>query len=83
MNKCYLEEDLDTRTKRINDICVTHFSWIKYRRNAKYEEALEKFEFVLRTKPEPEQAAVTNYDVASYYSKLNWVYMFAQFTNYM
>jgi hypothetical protein len=51
------------------------------RRNAKYEEALEKFESVLGTKPELDEAAVTSYNVACCYSKLNQVYMFLQFTN--
>ncbi|KAE9602909.1 hypothetical protein Lal_00049743 [Lupinus albus] len=42
-------------------------------KNAKYEEALEKFESVLGTKPEPEEAAVASYNVACCYSKLNQV----------
>ncbi|KAI5384754.1 variant 3, uroporphyrin-III C-methyltransferase, partial [Lathyrus oleraceus] len=40
-------------------------------KNAKYEEALEKFESVLGTKPEPDEAAVASYNVACCYSKLN------------
>ncbi|KAI5384759.1 variant 3, uroporphyrin-III C-methyltransferase [Lathyrus oleraceus] len=42
-------------------------------KNAKYEEALEKFESVLGTKPEPDEAAVASYNVACCYSKLNQV----------
>ncbi|KAK7247265.1 hypothetical protein RIF29_42145 [Crotalaria pallida] len=42
-------------------------------KNAKYEEALEKFESVLGSKPEPEEAAVASYNVACCYSKLNQV----------
>ncbi|KAK2381289.1 protein MET1, chloroplastic [Trifolium repens] len=45
------------------------------RRNAKYEEALEKFESVLGTKPELDEAAVTSYNVACCYSKLNQFFM--------
>ncbi|MCI08144.1 SHOOT1 protein, partial [Trifolium medium] len=36
-------------------------------------EALEKFESVLGSKPEPEEAAVASYNVACCYSKLNQV----------
>ncbi|XP_020681294.1 protein MET1, chloroplastic [Dendrobium catenatum] len=39
----------------------------------KYEEALEKFESVLGSKPEPDEASVANYNVACCYSKLNQV----------
>ncbi|WJX47375.1 uroporphyrin-III C-methyltransferase [Trifolium repens] len=42
-------------------------------KNAKYEEALEKFESVLGSKPEPEEAAVASYNVACCYSKLNQI----------
>lgn len=42
-------------------------------RNAKYEEALEKFESVLGSKPEPDEAAVASYNVACCYSKLNQI----------
>jgi hypothetical protein len=51
------------------------FPWNKCWRNAKYEEALEKFESVLGSKPEPEEAAVASYNVACCYSKLNQVYI--------
>lgn len=40
-------------------------------KNAKYDEALEKFESVLGSKPESEEAAVASYNVACCYSKLN------------
>ncbi|KAL6979668.1 hypothetical protein U1Q18_021324 [Sarracenia purpurea var. burkii] len=40
-------------------------------KNAKYEAALEKFELVLGSKPEPNEAAVASYNVACCYSKLN------------
>jgi len=40
------------------------FPWFKCCRNAKYEEALDKFESVLGTKPELEEAAVASYNVA-------------------
>ncbi|XP_027345917.1 protein MET1, chloroplastic [Abrus precatorius] len=42
-------------------------------KNAKYEEALEKFESVLGSKPEPEEAAVASYNVACCYSKLDQI----------
>ncbi|PIN18636.1 hypothetical protein CDL12_08696 [Handroanthus impetiginosus] len=42
-------------------------------RNGKYEEALEKFESVLGSKPEADEAAVASYNVACCYSKLNQV----------
>ncbi|XP_050220017.1 protein MET1, chloroplastic [Mercurialis annua] len=40
-------------------------------KNGKYEEALEKFESVLGSKPEPAEASVASYNVACCYSKLN------------
>ncbi|TKY60137.1 LOW PSII ACCUMULATION 1 protein [Spatholobus suberectus] len=42
-------------------------------KNGKYDEALEKFESVLGSKPEPEEAAVASYNVACCYSKLNQI----------
>ncbi|KAL6966227.1 uroporphyrin-III C-methyltransferase [Sarracenia purpurea var. burkii] len=42
-------------------------------KNAKYEAALEKFESVLGSKPEPNEAAVASYNVACCYSKLNQI----------
>ncbi|XP_057861979.2 protein MET1, chloroplastic isoform X3 [Cryptomeria japonica] len=44
---------------------------LKYYREGKYESALEKFESVLGSKPEPKELAVTSYNVACCYSKLN------------
>lgn len=40
-------------------------------KNAKYEEALERFESMLGSKPDPAEAAVASYNVACCYSKLN------------
>ncbi|XP_059280548.1 protein MET1, chloroplastic [Lycium ferocissimum] len=40
-------------------------------KNAKYEEALEKFESVLGSRPTGNEAAVASYNVACCYSKLN------------
>ncbi|GLT82457.1 hypothetical protein SLE2022_008250 [Rubroshorea leprosula] len=42
-------------------------------KGAKYEEALEKFESVLGSRPDPEEASVASYNVACCYSKLNQV----------
>ncbi|KAL6005213.1 hypothetical protein ACLOJK_005775 [Asimina triloba] len=42
-------------------------------RGGKYEEAREKFESVLGSKPEPTEASVASYNVACCYSKLNQV----------
>ncbi|KAJ7980593.1 Protein LOW PSII ACCUMULATION 1, chloroplastic [Quillaja saponaria] len=42
-------------------------------RNAKYEEALEKFESVLGSKPNADEASVASYNVACCYSKLNQI----------
>ncbi|KAI3450920.1 hypothetical protein Pfo_007585 [Paulownia fortunei] len=42
-------------------------------KNGKYEEALEKFESVLGSKPEANEAAVASYNVACCYSKLNQI----------
>lgn len=42
-------------------------------RNGKYEEALEKFESVLGSKPEADESSVASYNVACCYSKLNQV----------
>ncbi|GER50696.1 tetratricopeptide repeat protein [Striga asiatica] len=46
---------------------------LKLYRSGKYEEALEKFESVLGSKPEPNEAAVASYNVACCYSKLNQI----------
>ncbi|PKI71533.1 hypothetical protein CRG98_008050 [Punica granatum] len=40
-------------------------------KSAKYEEALEKFESVLGSKPDATEASVASYNVACCYSKLN------------
>ncbi|KAF8398594.1 hypothetical protein HHK36_017525 [Tetracentron sinense] len=42
-------------------------------KSGKYEEALEKFESVLGSKPEPNEASVASYNVACCYSKLNQI----------
>ncbi|KAK1429049.1 hypothetical protein QVD17_11248 [Tagetes erecta] len=42
-------------------------------KSGKYDEALEKFESVLGSKPEPDEASVASYNVACCYSKLNQV----------
>ncbi|KAH7560344.1 hypothetical protein ACOSP7_017587 [Xanthoceras sorbifolium] len=42
-------------------------------RTGKYEEALERFESVLGSKPSPEEASVASYNVACCYSKLNQI----------
>ena len=47
-------------------------------RNAKYEEALEKFESVLGSKPTPDEASVASYNVACCYSQLNEVMVYTE-----
>ncbi|KAG9151748.1 hypothetical protein Leryth_002036 [Lithospermum erythrorhizon] len=42
-------------------------------KNEKYEEALEKFESVLGSRPSPDEASVASYNVACCYSKLNQI----------
>ncbi|KAF4347773.1 hypothetical protein F8388_024781 [Cannabis sativa] len=44
---------------------------LKFYKNGKYEEALEKFESVLGSKPDLNEASVASYNVACCYSKLN------------
>ncbi|CAN4087804.1 unnamed protein product [Withania somnifera] len=44
---------------------------LKLSKNGKYEEALEKFESVLGSRPMGDEAAVASYNVACCYSKLN------------
>ncbi|KAL2506671.1 protein containing PDZ domain [Abeliophyllum distichum] len=46
---------------------------LQFYKNGKYEEALEKFESVLGSKPESNEAAVASYNVACCYSKLNQI----------
>nr|GMD21572.1 ruBisCO large subunit-binding protein subunit beta, chloroplastic [Ipomoea batatas] len=42
-------------------------------KSAKYEEALEKFESVLGSRPDPTESSVASYNVACCYSKLNQI----------
>ncbi|CAH9122481.1 unnamed protein product [Cuscuta epithymum] len=42
-------------------------------KSGKYEEALEAFESVLGSRPDPNEAAVASYNVACCYSKLNQI----------
>ncbi|KAF3518322.1 hypothetical protein DY000_02060661 [Brassica cretica] len=44
---------------------------LQFSKNGKYEEALERFESVLGSKPTPDEASVASYNVACCYSKLN------------
>ncbi|KAJ8506613.1 hypothetical protein OPV22_007499 [Ensete ventricosum] len=46
---------------------------LKLYKDGKYEEALEKFESVLGSKPEADEASVASYNVACCYSKLNQI----------
>lgn len=46
---------------------------LKLYRSGQYEEALEKFESILGSKPELDEASVASYNVACCYSKLNQV----------
>lgn len=46
---------------------------LKLYKEGKYEAALESFESVLGSKPEPREAAVTSYNVACCYSQLNQI----------
>ncbi|KAH6823708.1 TCP-1/cpn60 chaperonin family protein [Perilla frutescens var. hirtella] len=46
---------------------------LKLYKGGKYEEALEKFESVLGTKPDPNEASVASYNVACCYSKLDQI----------
>ncbi|KAF4351791.1 hypothetical protein G4B88_030152 [Cannabis sativa] len=46
---------------------------LKFYKNGKYEEALEKFESVLGSKPDLNEASVASYNVACCYSKLNQI----------
>lgn len=46
---------------------------LKLYKDGKYEAALENFESVLGSKPEPREAAVTSYNVACCYSQLNQI----------
>ncbi|XP_047966549.1 protein MET1, chloroplastic [Salvia hispanica] len=46
---------------------------LKLYKSGKYEEALEKFESVLGSKPEPNEASVASYNVACCYAKLDQI----------
>ncbi|XP_042402015.1 protein MET1, chloroplastic-like [Zingiber officinale] len=46
---------------------------LKLYRSGKYEDALEKFESMLGSRPEPDEISVASYNVACCYSKLNQV----------
>lgn len=60
---------MEQKERRENDLR----EGLKLYRNGKYEEALEKFESVLGSKPEPNEASIASYNVACCYSKLNQV----------
>ncbi|EHA8591128.1 protein MET1, chloroplastic [Cocos nucifera] len=60
---------MEQKERRANDLR----EGLKLYRNGKYEEALEKFESVLGSKSEPDEASVASYNVACCYSKLNQV----------
>ncbi|KAF6139347.1 hypothetical protein GIB67_021557 [Kingdonia uniflora] len=63
MNKMELKQG------RINNLRVG----LKLYKEGKYEEALERFESVLGSKPEINEASVASYNVACCYSKLNQI----------
>ncbi|XP_051142900.1 protein MET1, chloroplastic [Andrographis paniculata] len=46
---------------------------LKLYRSGNYDGALEKFESVLGSKPEPDEAAIASYNVACCYSKINQI----------
>lgn len=48
-------------------------NFLIHTRSGKYEDALEKFESILGSKPEPDEISVASYNVACCYSKLNQV----------
>ncbi|KAG6494962.1 hypothetical protein ZIOFF_042749 [Zingiber officinale] len=48
-------------------------NFLIHSRSGKYEDALEKFESMLGSRPEPDEISVASYNVACCYSKLNQV----------
>lgn len=60
---------LEQKKQRENDLR----EGLKLYKSGKYEEALEKFESVLGSKPEYNEASIASYNVACCYSKLNQV----------
>ncbi|CAL1386101.1 unnamed protein product [Linum trigynum] len=60
---------MEQKQQRADDLRVG----LQLYKEAKYEEALEKFESVLGSKPELDEAAVASYNVACCYSKLDQV----------
>ncbi|OVA00853.1 PDZ domain [Macleaya cordata] len=58
---------MEQKQQRANDLR----EGLKLYKDKKYEEALEKFESVLGSKPELNEASVASYNVACCYSKLN------------
>lgn len=60
---------MEQKKQRENDLR----EGLKLYKSGKYEDALEKFESVLGSKPESNEASVASYNVACCYSKLNQV----------
>ncbi|KAI3523531.1 hypothetical protein L1887_01728 [Cichorium endivia] len=60
------KEQKETRERELRE-------GLQLSKSAKYEEALEKFESVLGSKPEINEASVASYNVACCYSKLNQI----------
>ncbi|KAL4591268.1 hypothetical protein LXL04_004226 [Taraxacum kok-saghyz] len=60
------KEQKETRTRELRE-------GLQLYKSGKYEEALEKFESVLGSKPEINESSVASYNVACCYSKLNQI----------
>ncbi|KAJ9555409.1 hypothetical protein OSB04_010023 [Centaurea solstitialis] len=60
------KEQKETRTRDLRE-------GLQLYKSAKFEEALDKFESVLGSKPELDEASVASYNVACCYSKLNQI----------